>query len=81
MDITSHFKTGYKTTEFWVAIVAAAIALVNSTTGLDLDSETIIGLGVTVASYIIGRSYLKANRVKALAETPEAEVYPAPPVG
>jgi hypothetical protein len=83
MDLTSHFKKGYKTTEFWFALAAALIALFNSAFGWDLDAESLLALAGTVVAYIASRSYLKANRVKALAEAEPFEVpeTEAPPVG
>lgn len=81
MDITAHFKKGYKTTEFWVTIAAAAIALINATTGLDLDSESVIALAVTIASYVASRSYLKSRRVEAVAISEVGSDVLGPPVG
>jgi hypothetical protein len=84
MDITQHFKQGYKTTEFWFTIVGALIVLVNAGTGLDLDSESILALAGTVAAYVASRSYLKGHRAEALAIASDPAVIErsdAPPVG
>lgn len=82
MDLTSHFKKGYKTTEFWFALGASLVAVLNAAFGWDIDSESLIALAGTVVAYVASRSYLKANRVKAVASVPEVEGSPAaPPVG
>lgn len=83
MDLTSHFKKGYKTTEFWFALGAALVAVANSALGWDLDSESMIALAGTVVAYVASRSYLKANRVTAVAisESPVESGDPYPPVG
>lgn len=82
MDLTSHFKKGYRTTEFWFTLGAALVAVLNSAFGWDIDSESLIALAGTVVAYVASRSYLKTRRVEAvaLADFPEAEVVEAPPV-
>ena len=64
--LIAQFKKGYKTTEFWAAAVTGGVILTEGATSLDLDNEGIIGLAVTVASYILSRGYLKAKRVDAV---------------
>lgn len=84
MDLTSHFKKGYKTTEFWFALAAALVAVLNAAFGWDIDSESLLALAGTVVAYVASRSYLKGRRVDALAISelpPETEAYEAPPVG
>lgn len=83
MDLTSQFKKGYKTSEFWLTIIGAVIVIVNTTTGLDLDGESILGMLGAIAAYVASRSYLKGHRVEALAmsDLPEQERFDTPPVG
>jgi hypothetical protein len=64
--ITDHFKKGYKTSEFWVTLATGVVLLINAATGLDLDTDSLVALVGTNASYVIGRSWLKTNRVKVL---------------
>lgn len=67
--LASHFKKGYKTTEFWTALATAGTVILNAVFDLGLDSESVIALVGTNASYILGRSFLKKERVKALSYT------------
>tara|TARA_R110000868_G_scaffold161309_3_gene391466 strand:- start:1231 stop:1488 length:258 start_codon:yes stop_codon:yes gene_type:complete len=82
--ITEQFKKGYKTTEFWLTIVGGAVVLLNGTFGWGLDAASITGMAGSIAAYIVGRSYLKGQRVNAVsyAGLPEDETTnDAPPVG
>jgi hypothetical protein len=82
--LVGQFKKGYKTTEFWLTIIGGAVVLLNGAFGWDLDAASITGMVGSVAAYVIGRSYLKGQRVQAAsyASLPESEVgVPAPPVG
>lgn len=89
MDITEHFKKGYATTEFWTTIATGALVLVNGTTSLDLNTDSIVALIGTVAAYILSRGYLKGKRVEAAGQVQQAQEYrtsyppapSAPPVG
>lgn len=85
MDLTAQFKKGYKTSEFWLTIIGALVVLINATTGLDLDGESIIGIIGAIIAYVASRSYLKGHRVEALAMSefrfPENEKFDGPPVG
>jgi hypothetical protein len=47
---------GYKTSEFWVAIVTALLPILNKSFALGLPEESIYAL----LAYIIGRSGVKA---------------------
>jgi len=78
-DLTSHFKKGYKTSEFWLTLGAALIVLLNSAFGWDLDPESIIGMAAAIIAYVTGRSYLKTKRVAAVAALPEEEGSPEEP--
>jgi hypothetical protein len=73
--ITEQFKKGYKTTEFWLTLLTGGLIVVEGTTGLDLDNEGIIAIVGTVASYVVGRGYLKGKRALALAHTADIEDY------
>ena len=82
--ITEQFKRGYKTTEFWLTIVGGVVVLLNGALGWDLDAASITGMAGSIAAYILGRSYLKGQRVNAVsyAALPEGETTnDSPPVG
>lgn len=66
MDITSHFKKGYTTSEFWLTVVSAIVA-VAAVFGVELDAGTLAGFA-PVAAYVLGRSYLKGKRAQALGD-------------
>lgn len=51
---------GYKTSEFWVAVAGAGIPIANKLFGLELPEEAIY----TLIAYIIGRSGVKAVKVR-----------------
>lgn len=57
---TTPNKTGYKTTEFWAAIVGAAIPILNKLFELDIPEDAIY----TLIAYIIARSGVKAVEVR-----------------
>lgn len=52
-------KAGIKTSEFWLAIVAAIIPVVNQHLGLNLPGEAILAVAGIAISYIFGRSMVK----------------------
>jgi len=55
-------KTGYKTTEFWVTAITSISGLLNQAGILGsviLPVEALASLAAIVASYVIGRSYIK----------------------
>ena len=49
-------KNGWKTSEFWMAILTAVLPIINKTFALDLPEESLYAL----IAYIIGRSGMKA---------------------
>jgi len=51
-----------KSRKFWMAIVAAAVLVLNDGLGMHLDKETIMTLAGVVISYILGQSYVDANK-------------------
>ena len=48
-------KTGWKTTEFWAAVLVAVIPIINEYCGTEIPTESIAGL----IAYILGRSGIK----------------------
>lgn len=75
------FKKGYKTTEFWLALVPAVV-IVLALFGVDVTPDEISNVIVAVAggvsaAYSLGRSILKGKRVEAVARLHEAEAYRA----
>jgi len=54
-------KSGIKTSEFWLALVAAVIMVFNEQLGLNLPKEAIMSIMAMVISYIFGRSIIKKN--------------------
>lgn len=59
-------KTGWKTTEFWAAIVAAVLPIVNEAFSLNLPIEAIISAVSALSAYVLGRSGVKAAEVRRL---------------
>lgn len=56
-------KTGYKTTEFWLAMVTSLVTLLNQSGllgSITLPTEAILGIAGVVITYILGRSGVKA---------------------
>ena len=83
--LEDQFKTGYKTTEFWVGLIGIVVpgigTLLANFFGVEIDVEGIIALGtsaVTAAAYILSRSYLKGKRNEAVATISTAEVIVIP---
>ena len=54
-------KAGLRTSEFWVSMLGAAIPLVNQYMGLALPAEAIVSVAGVLATYVFGRSFLKAK--------------------
>lgn len=54
-------KAGIKTSEFWVALLAAIIPVVNQHLGLNLPTEAILSIAGIAIAYIFGRSIVKKN--------------------
>lgn len=52
-------KTGIKTSEFWLALLGAALPVLNGQLGLNIPTESILTIGGVIVSYIIGRSQVK----------------------
>jgi ketopantoate hydroxymethyltransferase len=52
-------KSGLKTTEFYLALLGAAIPVVNTHLGLNLPSGAVLGIAGIIVSYILGRSIVK----------------------
>ena len=60
-DQMQKIKIGLKTTEFWLALIAALITVFNEQLGLNLPEEAILSIASMVISYIFGRSIIKKN--------------------
>jgi hypothetical protein len=58
-------KKGIKTTEFWLVVIGAAVTVANDGLGLGLERDTIMAFAAMVASYVGGRSYIKAKHPEA----------------
>ena len=52
-------KPGYKTSELWVAAVAAIIALLNRKLGLELTEQDILAISGIAATYCLSRTWLE----------------------
>jgi len=52
-------KPGWKTTEFWGSLAAAAIPLLNQAFGWNLPTEAIVSIVLAVAGYAISRGIAK----------------------
>jgi hypothetical protein len=52
-------KAGIKTSEFWLALIAANVAIFNQHLGLNLPTEAIVAVSGIAISYIVGRSWVK----------------------
>jgi len=52
-------KAGYKTSEFWVAVVTANVPLLNAAFGLNLPVEAIASIAGVAAAYILSRGVAK----------------------
>jgi hypothetical protein len=77
--IVGQFKKGWRTSEFYVALITPVGAIVLIIFDLEIDAEALaVGIASTIqsASYILGRSWLKSRRVTALAAAGAAEVPP-----
>lgn len=63
-------KPGYKTTEFWLALISSVVTLLNQSGVLGsvvLPLEAILGIAGVVVTYIFGRSIVKGGEAKAAA--------------
>lgn len=54
-------KAGIKTSEFWLALIAALIPVVNQHLGLNLPGEAILSIAGIAIAYIFGRSIVKKD--------------------
>ena len=51
-----------KSRKFWIAVVSAILVVANDGLGLNLDRDTIMTLAGIVISYLLGQSYVDANK-------------------
>ncbi len=54
-------KSGLKTSEFYLALIGAAIPVVNSHLGLHIPIEAVLGIAGVIVSYIISRAAVKRS--------------------
>ena len=52
-------KSGVKTSEFWVAMIAMVVALVNETVGLGIEGEELAAVFGPPVAYIFSRGMAK----------------------
>ncbi|MEM4720553.1 MAG: hypothetical protein QXT73_00650 [Candidatus Methanomethylicaceae archaeon] len=66
-------KDGWRTTEFWVAVLTAVGMVLNGVVGWGLNVEELVGIIVPVVSYIVSRVVVKSGsgEVKAGWKTTE----------
>ena len=57
-----NMKTGWKTSEFWVALVAANIAVFNTHLGLNLPGEAVAAVVGVAAAYALSRGVAKLGQ-------------------
>lgn len=73
-DVVSQFKKGYKTTEFWVAALSAAIpagAWLAHLFGYDVETEELLAASIGLApglGYILQRGWVKKQRNVTVAQ-------------
>jgi len=54
-------KAGIKSTEFWLALIAAIIPVLNQHLGLNIPTSAVLSTAGVVIAYIFGRSHVKAR--------------------
>ncbi|MDX1542187.1 MAG: hypothetical protein R3349_12360 [Geminicoccaceae bacterium] len=54
-------KTGLRSSEFWMSLVAALTMVANEGFGLDLPTESVMSLAAVTISYIFGRTVVKTR--------------------
>ena len=59
--MTQQPPRGIKSSEFWMSIVAAGTLIANDGFGLNLPTESVMGLAAVAISYVFGRSVVKAK--------------------
>ena len=52
-------KTGLKTTEFWMTLLAAVLPVLNSKLGLQIPIEGVLSVAGVAGTYVLGRSWVK----------------------
>lgn len=66
-QVIANFKKGYKTTEFWSTVLTLGAVLADGVFDLGVDTEGIVTLIGVNLSYVLGRSWVKTNRLKAIS--------------
>lgn len=57
-------KSGIKTSEFWLALIAAIIPVLNAHLGLNIPTDAVIAIASVVITYILSRLKLKSTAMK-----------------
>lgn len=55
-------KNKFKSRKFWMAVIVGLLTIANDGLGLGLPEEAIMTVAATVIAYILGESYVDANR-------------------
>ena len=59
--MTQSSPRGIKSSEFWMAVVAAGTLIANDGLGLALPTESVMSLAAVAISYVFGRSVVKTK--------------------
>lgn len=62
-------KSGYKTTEFWLALLGANLPVVNTLFNLDIPIDSLLASIGAIATYIFGRTVTKRAEASAAPVT------------
>lgn len=54
-------KPGYKTTEFWLGLVAIILPYLNDALGLHIPVDVVMTTLGLVATYVVGRTWVKGK--------------------
>lgn len=78
MPTVFDFKQGWKTTEFWVGLIPVVV-MVLAVFGVNINPADVSNVvyaaaALVSAAYVLGRSFLKAFRVHAVANVHAAEL-------
>lgn len=57
-------KSGWRSTEFWVAILVPALVFACNKLGIELSEDVITALIAAIVPYIVGRSAVKVAEVR-----------------
>ena len=54
-------KPFYKSKKWWMAFIAAAIPVLNSSLGLDLDAQELATVVIPLIAYVFGEAWIDAK--------------------